>query len=110
MTLLELANALHEAGRRATTGPWRCNTADHAGEDWLIGSFGNDEDRGDMILTTDRVHASQLDGDGAGADVDFIVLCRNNIAQIVDGLRVAALLDEPELPNIPHPLTASERK
>lgn len=99
MTLLELANALHAAGRKATTGPWRTNTADHMGEDWLLGTFGHDEGRNaDMILTTDRVHASQVGGDGAAADVDFIVLCRNNIEQIVDGLRLASLVDEPELP------------
>lgn len=99
MTLLELANALHAAERRATTGPWRCNTAAHMGEDWLLGTFGYDEERNaDMILTTDRVRASEYDGDGAAADVEFIVLCRNNIEQIVDALRLASLVDEPELP------------
>lgn len=99
MTLLELANALHAAERRATTGPWRSNTADKMGEDWLIASFGHDEERNaDMILTTDCVRASQLDSDGAAADVEFIVLCRNNARQIVDALRLASLVDEPELP------------
>lgn len=98
MTLLELARALKEAGDRVSTGPWRSNTADKMGEDWLIGSFGCDEERGDMILTTDHVRASEMDGDGAAADVEFIVLCRNNIGQIVDALRLASLVEEPELP------------
>ena len=102
MTLLELANALHAAERRATTAPWRSNTANNTGDDWLLGSFGCDDEVGDMILTTDRIHASEVDGDGAAADVEFIVLCRNNIRQIIDGLRLASLVNEPELP-LPQP-------
>ena len=42
-------------------GPFKVDTIENAGENWLIADFGVDaEDNKHYILTTDRVHASEL--------------------------------------------------
>ena len=67
----------------ATNRPWKMNTADKTGEDWLIASLGNsNEDGFDYIVTTDRVRASELDGD-AKADAALIVAAVNALPELV---------------------------
>jgi hypothetical protein len=69
--------------RLATTRPWKANTADKTGEDWLICSLGNsNEDGQDWIVTTDRIHASELDGD-AKFDAALIVAAINALPELV---------------------------
>lgn len=77
---------LRELLALATTRPWKANTADKTGEDWLIGSLGNsNEDGQDWIVTTDRVRASELDGD-AKFDAALIVAAVNALPALLDEL------------------------
>jgi len=79
--------------RLATTRPWKANTADKTGEDWLICSLGNsNEDGQDWIVTTDRIHASELDGD-AKFDAALIVAAVNALEDLVARARRVAELE-----------------
>ncbi len=67
----------------ASNRPWRTNTADKIGQDWLIASFGYDnETDADIILTTDCIRGSEFDGDGALADAAFIAALVNTLPDI----------------------------
>lgn len=67
----------------ATNRPWKMNTADKTGEDWLIASLGNSNEDGlDYIVTTDRVRASELDGD-AKADAALICAAVNALPELL---------------------------
>ena len=82
-TLDELEKLL----RLATTRPWKANTADKTGEDWLICSLGNsNEDSQDWIVTTDRIRASELDGD-AKFDAALIVAAINALPGLLESAR-----------------------
>jgi len=72
----------------ATNRPWKANTADKTGEDWLIASLGNSNEDGlDYIVTTDRVRASELDGD-AKADAALIVAAVNALPGLLAEVEV----------------------
>ena len=67
----------------ATNRPWKANTADKTGEEWLIASLGNSNEDGlDYIVTTDRVRASELDGD-AKADAALIAAAVNALPGMI---------------------------
>jgi hypothetical protein len=55
--------------------PWRTNTKDKTGEDWLVCSFGNDHDGSDYIVTTDGVPGMAYESDGAKAEAEHVALC-----------------------------------
>lgn len=63
---------------RASSGPW--TAARSPVEDWLIGTLGEDE-HGTVYLTTDGVHASEMNGASALNDGEFIAWARNNIGR-----------------------------
>jgi len=65
---------------RASSAPWKANR--DSGDDWLIGSFGDDDD-GQVYLTTDHVHASAMNGAGPWDDATFIAWSRNNIGRLL---------------------------
>jgi len=84
MTTLE---ELEKLLRLATTRPWKANTADKTGEDWLICSLGNsNEDGQDWIVTTDRIRASELDGD-AKFDAALICAAINALPGLIESAR-----------------------
>lgn len=62
----------------ATPGPWRTNTREHAGDDWMIGILGySDSHRQDLILTTDGIRASSMNASEPDDDGALIVALRN---------------------------------
>lgn len=63
---------------RASSGPWKANRG--AVEDWLLATMG-DDDNGKVYLTTDHVHASEMNGASALDDAEFIAWARNNIGR-----------------------------
>ena len=83
MNLTEIETArLSEIAERwadSTTGHWVIVTdKTKVGEDWLVG-FGNSAIDGmDYYITTNRVHASELDGD-AKIDAELVVNAKKDI-------------------------------
>jgi hypothetical protein len=63
----------------ATTAPWTVEAGEYSGKDWLIGivavHLGGSMDGQSYAVTTDHVHASELDGD-ARTDAAFIAASR----------------------------------
>jgi len=81
MTPLEQASAILKAAEEASTAPWKLDTTQNLGDNWMIGTLlwvGSDEDKdgqfSDYIVTTDRVRASEFTGQGPQADAAFIAL------------------------------------
>lgn len=68
-----------------STGPWMADTKDNVGKNWMLASFGQARDNAEWILTTDHVHASELDGD-AEADAKFCALARNLLPLLIQEL------------------------
>lgn len=72
---IERERALCEA---ASTPPWKADIIANAGENWMLGAIidlGRDRYENEWIVTTDHVHASELDSD-AKADAAFIAAAR----------------------------------
>ncbi len=65
------------------SNPWRVNTIKSLGDDWLLASFGNDQNNVQWILTTDHVRASEYEGD-AESDARFCALARRLIPALID--------------------------
>lgn len=65
--------------------PWRVNTKANIGQDWLLASFGNDQHCVEWILTTDRVRASEYEGD-AESDAQFCALAKRLVPALIDAL------------------------
>jgi hypothetical protein len=89
-------NELATLAKNATTGPWKVECGDHAGDDWLIASLGytDEEPAGNRQVTTDRVRASQYFGDADG-DAKFIVAARRYVpALVLEIRRLRTLLGE----------------
>lgn len=89
MTPLEQASAILKAAEEASTAPWKLDTTQNLGDNWMIGTLlwvGSDEDKdgqfSDYIVTTDRVRASEFTGQGPQADAAFIALARNTAPAI----------------------------
>jgi len=60
---------------------FKIDTVEHTGQNWLIANFGVDiEDNQEYILTTDRVHASQLPDLGGAKDQVTVVCALLNAA------------------------------
>ncbi len=81
---LEAIKARIEA---ATTGPWTHEIGEYSGDNWLIGSLylgtGLDNNTHTVHVTTDHIHASELWGEGAGGDADFIAHAREDVPALV---------------------------
>ena len=69
-----------------STGPWKADIKENVGKNWLLASMGADRDGAQWILTTDHVHASELDGD-AEADAKFCAAARNVMPLLIEALR-----------------------
>ena len=68
----------------ATSAPWRVATEDDAGDNWMV-CMGRSLDGHTYYVTTDHVHASELEGD-ARNDAEFIAACRLGVPKLVDAL------------------------
>lgn len=64
---------------KASTAPWIWETGPYSGSNWLIGSS---VDGLDYHITTDHVHASELNGD-AKTDAEFIANARQDIPWLI---------------------------
>ena len=84
MTDEQLAN-LRRLADRATTLPWRVATGDEAGDNWLVGFGRSTADNCTYFVTTDRVHASELQGD-ARSDAEFVATARTAVPKLLDAL------------------------
>jgi len=82
---------LREIRRRcdaATIGPWVVEQGDYSGSNWLVGSLlvgFDDKTQKDYVvhITTDSIHASEYESDGALADAEFIAHARTDIPELV---------------------------
>lgn len=103
MSLRALVHRLDRLAARASNRPWKADTTEHVGENWMIGSVimcGSAEDAdgakySDWIVTTDRIHASEFNGEGAAADAAFIA----ELANAWPALREAALAHAARTPH-----------
>lgn len=79
---------LIELNETLTTGPWKADIEKNTGNNWLVaGTFGNSSiDGKDYILTTDHVHASEVQGD-AKTDAEGLAELRNLLPRIIEALR-----------------------
>ena len=68
----------------ATSPPWRVATEDDVSDNWLV-CIGRSLDGHTYYVTTDHVHASELEGD-ARNDAEFIAACRLGVPKLVDAL------------------------
>lgn len=68
----------------ATSAPWRVATEDDVSDNWLV-CIGRSLDGHTYYVTTDHVHASELEGD-ARNDAEFIAACRLGVPKLVDAL------------------------
>jgi hypothetical protein len=72
--------------KAANPGPWKVQTGEYDGEDWLIADLGEGE-VGDsyqqIFITTDQVHTSEMNGD-ASTDAEFIVTAREALPYYID--------------------------
>jgi hypothetical protein len=84
-------DAIEARANAASTGPWRINTSDKMGEDWLIGGFGlgrDDDGTHYYIVTTDGVRASRFDNsEGAKSDAEFIAAARTDVPALIERIR-----------------------
>ncbi len=93
-----LIKTLEGLEKKATTRPWKveANEKDSpSGHNWfVIPSLGQSlEDNKFYCVTTDGVHASELDGD-AKFDAELIVELRNSLPQIISALKDAERMRE----------------
>ncbi len=71
--------------------PWIATTVEKTGNDWLICYVGNDYENMEWIITTDGIHASEMNGSDAKDDAAFIVKAVNNHQKLVDALEASVL-------------------
>lgn len=79
---------LQRLSEAATPGPWKRQSGEYTGEDWLIASLGLDTPSNeDQFLTTHNLRSSELDGEGAAADAAFIAAARNQLPELLARMR-----------------------
>jgi len=83
----QLAN-LRRLADKATTPPWRVATDADVGDNWLVCMGGSIDDNHTYYVTTDHVHASELEGD-ARTDAEFVAACRTAVPKLLDTLAAA---------------------
>ena len=92
----DIVERLKAALSKASPAPWKADTKEHVGDNWLLGSVidcGAD-DYSNWIVTTDRIRASQMDSGDAKSDAEFMALARNELPAVLD--RIAELEAEVE--------------
>lgn len=81
--LLDRLRDLHDT---LSTGPWKADINENIGENWLIATMGySNLDEQTYILTSDRVRASEMDGD-AKTDAEGLAELRNMLPRIIEAL------------------------
>ena len=94
---LDALEALHRA---ATPAPWRSDTRERMGVNWPVGAVldcgcAEDGDKySDYIVSTDRIHASEMVSGDAKADSELIAAVRNVLPKLLAAAR-AVLTKEP---------------
>ena len=83
MTEQEL-QAIEERANKATNAPWIVEAGEYSGRNWLIG--GSAVDGKTYFVTTQNVHASELEGD-ASTDADFIAHARADVPALIAEVR-----------------------
>ena len=81
LPLIAIIDALDALEPKVSTGPWMADATVNVGENWLVAHCGYGRDGKDHLVTTDHVHASEMDGD-AKTDAEFIALVRNHWSAI----------------------------
>jgi hypothetical protein len=71
VTAEELSTAL-ELADAAGNAPWIIEAGPHAGHNWPIAFFGQDEDNQQYQVTTDSVRGSERNGSTAKDDAEFV--------------------------------------
>ena len=112
MTEQEL-QAIEERASKATPGAWIVEAGEYSGRDWMIGSVAmflgaSCWDDKCYTVTTNQVHASELEGD-AKTDAEFIAYAREDVpALIAEVKRLRAKLDAMPVEAIRKVRTAAE--
>lgn len=78
---LAIIQAIDKLETEMSSGPFKADTMEYVGENWLIATFGDDREGVGHILTTDRVHASEATSNPE-ADAAFFALVRNHWPEI----------------------------
>ena len=83
--------AIEERANKASTAPWIVEAGPYSGRDWMIGSIAmflgaSCWDDKCYTVTTNQVHASELEGD-AKTDADFIAHAREDVPALIAEVR-----------------------
>ena len=109
----EQLQAIEERANKASTAPWIVEAGEYSGRDWMIGSVAmflgaSCWDDKCYTVTTNQVHASELEGD-AKTDAEFIAYAREDVpALIAEVKRLRAKLDAMPVEAIRKVRTAAE--
>ena len=105
--------AIEERANKASNAPWIVEAGDYSGANWMIGATsvflgGSAWDDKSYYITTQNVHASELEGD-AKTDAEFIAHAREDVpALIAEVKRLRAKLDAMPVEAIRKVRTAAE--
>ena len=105
--------AIEERANKASNAPWIVEAGDYSGANWMIGATsvflgGSAWDDKSYYITTQNVHASELEGD-AKTDAEFIAHARSDVpALIAEVRRLRAKLDAVPVEAIRKVRTAAE--
>jgi hypothetical protein len=66
--------------------PWKVEIGPYSGNDWLIGSALNGKN---YSITTDHIHASEMNGADAEDDAKFIVAACNSHDDLLEACKTA---------------------
>src|SRR5690625_2575930 len=78
----EELEAIRKRAEVATTAPWKVESGEFSGDNWLITYTGADVDGVEYFVTTDSVRGSEMDGDTA-SDAQFIAHARTDIPKLL---------------------------
>ena len=85
----------------ASEYPWRVNTKENIGNDWLLGCVfdaGTARDDFNYIITTDHIRCSHMSGADAKDDATFIAHARADVPWLLKEVeRLRAALDQAAL-------------
>lgn len=78
----EELEAIRERVKNATTAPWKVESGEFSGDNWLIAYTGADESGTEYYITTNNVRGSEMDGD-TKSDAQFIAHARTDIPRLL---------------------------
>ncbi len=83
--------AIEERANKASNAPWIVEAGDYSGANWMIGATsvflgGSAWDDKSYYITTQNVHASELEGD-AKTDAEFIAHAREDVPALIAEVR-----------------------